>query len=230
MIVGSGMMAKAVKAIDNQSCLYFCSGVSNSSEEDEDKYEKEAKLISQFYGTNQKIIYFSSYLVNFDSYLSRKYYRHKLNIEELIQENFSNFLIFRLPQVVGMTENKNTLTNFLFNSIVTNSTIEVFRNAKRNLVDIDDVVKVVDFVNNKNIFNNQVVNLIASKNQDIEEIISTFEKVTNKIAHKKLSLNEELDFEIILSERMISVYKFLNIQFDDLYLRQLIEKYYSEVK
>ena len=230
MIVGAGMMAKAVESIDNASCLYFCSGVSNSNEVDDLNYEKEVQLIAQFYGTNQKLIYFSSYFVNFDSYLSRKYYRHKLKIEKLIQDNFSNYLIFRLPQVVGFSKNKNTLTNFLYNSILSNSTIEVFKNAKRNVVDIDDVVKVINYVNCKHLFKNQVINLVGSKNYDIEEIISVFEQVTKKVARKKESVNKEPEFEISLSDQIILVYQLLNIKFDDLYLQKLIEKYYTEVK
>ena len=228
MIIGDGMLAQAVQSIDNESCLFFCSGVSNSNEENIEKYEREVRLLEKFFGTNQRLIYFSSYFVNFDSFLKKKYYRYKSNIEGLILDNFSNFLIFRLPQIVGFSKNKNTLTNFLYDSIVSNSTIQVFKNAKRNILDIDDVVRVINLVINQNLFDNQVVNLVALRNYTIDDIIFALEQVTNKKAKKKQVTIEEPDYEILISEQMISLYHLLNIQFDHLYLERIIKKYYTE--
>ena len=230
MIIGTGMLAKAVQSIDNESCLFFCSGVSNSNEENVEKYEREVQLLEQSFGTKQKLIYFSSYFVNFDSFLKRKYYRHKSNIEGLILNNFSNFLIFRLPQIIGFSTNKNTLTNFLYDAIVSNSTINVFKNAKRNVIDIDDVVKVVNLAINQNLFNDQIVNLVGLKNYSVDDIIFLLEQVTNKRAIKKQSIIEEPDYEILISEQMISLYQLLNIQFDHLYLERIIKKYYTEAQ
>ena len=46
-----------------------------------------------------------------------KYYHHKENMETIIESSALNYIIFRLPQVVGNGGNKNNLINFLFRHI-----------------------------------------------------------------------------------------------------------------
>ena len=44
----------------------------------------------------------------------------KYNVKYKIQNNFKKYIIVRLPQVIGKSNNNSTLINFLFNSIKNN--------------------------------------------------------------------------------------------------------------
>ena len=228
MIIGNGMIAKSMKKIDNDLYLYFCSGVANSNEIDENEYIKEKKLLTKYCKTDKKLIYFSSYFVNFEGYLNKRYYRHKLEMENFIKENFNNFIILRLPQVVGFSKNKNTLTNFLSNAIKNNHTINVYQHTERNLFDIDDISNFMNYIHSQKIFHNEIINLVGTRNYSIEEIIITFEKVLNKKAHIIKKTSKETKFDILLSEKVLEAYKELNIKFDSEYLYALLKKYYKE--
>lgn len=227
MIIGRGMISNSMKRIDNENYIFFASGVSNSKENNILEYKREKELLSKYYSENKCLIYFSSYFVGFESYLNQKYYKHKEEMENLIKRNFSYYKIIRLPQVVGYSNNNNTLTNFLFNSISNDIPINVFENTKRNLIDIDDIVSILEYINKNELFLNSTVNLIAAKSFKVEEIIETFEFIFNKKAIKNICASIETDFDLIISKDLLEVYNFLDIKFDELYLEKLIEKYYK---
>ena len=228
MIIGKGMIAKAMKDIDDDSYIFFCSGVAKSNEINEFEFDKEKELLTRFYQTDKCLIYFSSYFVNFNSYLEIAYYKHKYEIENIIQSNFKNFKIFRLPQVVGFSHNKSTLANFIYNSILQDTTIKVLTGAVRNLIDIDDIVKVVSYINKNNLFDNSILNVVGTKNYNIIDVISCMEDILHKKALIELQDNNEQNLDILISNEMDVLYKTLNISFDDAYLKKLFSKYYNE--
>ena len=74
MIIGSGLIAKSCKIIDNSDVLFFASGVSNSMSNNESEFEREINLLNDNLNTEKKIIYFSS----IDEYvINEKYLEHK---------------------------------------------------------------------------------------------------------------------------------------------------------
>ena len=149
MIIGNGLFAKAFKKIDAENILFFCSGVSDSSEERYEEFKKEFDLLKKNI-TNKKLIYFSSISVC-DNEDNRKYIKHKRNIEDFISHNSNDYLIFRLPQIIGKNGNKNNIINYFKNKLINQELIEVQKNSKRSIIDIEDVVQVVNkFINEKN--------------------------------------------------------------------------------
>lgn len=230
MIVGKGMIANAVKKIDNENYIFFCSGVSNSKELRDSEFEKEKTLLSKYYCKDKCLVYFSSYFVGFDSYLKQEYYKHKLAMENLIKEKFTNYKILRLPQVVGFSKNSNTLTNYLYKSIVADMEIKVFKGVERNLIDIDDIVTLLKYINYNSLFINDTLNIISTKNFKIEKIIEELELIIGKKAIKAFEETEENSFDVIIKYEILKLYKLLNIEFDDEYLKNLIKKYYKEGK
>lgn len=229
MIIGRGMLAKSMERIDNDYAKYifFCSGVSNSKEVDGSEYKREKELLMKYLSRDKCLIYFSSYFVGFDKYLEEKYYKHKQEMELLVSSNFKYYKIFRLAQVVGNSKNNFTLTNFLYNSILNGSQINIYENVKRNLIDIDDIVSVLEYINKHNLFLNKTTNLISTKSFEIEKIVETFELVLNRKAIKNVQENKEKDFNIIISEEILNLYGLLGIKFDEVYLEKLIKKYYK---
>ena len=130
MIIGKGMIANALKEIDMDEVLFFCSGVSNSQETNENEFLREKNLLKSYENSNKKIIYFSSYFLNFKQYLTNRYYSHKLEMEQIIQNSYENYTIYRLPQIVGNSKNLNTLTNYLFNKITNHEPLNIYKNTK----------------------------------------------------------------------------------------------------
>lgn len=228
MIVGDGMIASAVKKIDRDDVLFFCSGVSNSNELSEESYLKEKNLLKQYLNTQKCLIYFGSYFVCFEHYLSLRYYRHKMEMENLIKQNSSLYKIFRLPQVVGNSNNKYTLTNFLFNAIIQRKMLYLHKNARRKLVDIDDIVSIICYINDNDIFCNETINLVPTNSYSIFEIVSAFEEILNiKALFVVQDYNEvNVDDSVLCTQEIKNIFDKFGVFFDDLYLKQVIKKYY----
>jgi nucleoside-diphosphate-sugar epimerase len=140
MVVGSGLLGGSMSSFsNNEDILIFASGVSNSKETNENEYLREFNLLKTFIGTEKKIIYFSTCSVLYECLQPSKYIIHKKNIENFIKNNFKNYLIFRLPNVVGNTNNKHTSFNFFKNNLLNNLPINVEKNSTRYFIDVDDV-------------------------------------------------------------------------------------------
>lgn len=159
MVVGNGLIAKSMSSFINEDdILIFASGVSNSKEKDTSKYEREINILKTYYNTNKKFIYFSTCSVLYDCIENTEYIEHKKKIEHIILNNFKNYLIFRLPNIVGVTNNPNTSFNFFKNNLKHGININVEKFTTRYFIDIVDVVDtltpiILDNKNNKKTFN-----------------------------------------------------------------------------
>jgi hypothetical protein len=56
---------------------------------------------------------------------------HKLRAEKIIEENAKSFLIFRLPQVLGIPNEKSSLINYLVDSIANKKPINIWDKSKK---------------------------------------------------------------------------------------------------
>ena len=79
MIIGNGLLAKAFSSIDNDDYIFFCSGVSDSTEVKDENFKREIDLLKE-QDKEKKIIYFSSISVCDDKDL-KIYTQHKRNVE-----------------------------------------------------------------------------------------------------------------------------------------------------
>lgn len=144
IVIGNGMMGRACSGITMRNTVLFCSGVSNSNEKSSLEFSRERKLLeSILYKYNaRKIVYFSSLIAKTGS---SPYAIHKRDMELLIEKNASNYLVMRLPQVVGGTNNT-TLIKYLLDCITLGKRIKVHKNSIRTLIDVEDVVRVVNLL------------------------------------------------------------------------------------
>lgn len=146
MIIGNGLIASGFQSsnTDYSNYVIFASGVSNSKETSNEEYNREKQMILKTIHENKgmKIIYFSSVLVNISK---NDYFKHKLDIENTIKTNSDNYIIFRIPQVVGRNGNPKNLVNYLKNCIINNFEILTNSNIERSLLDVDDLVKIVNY-------------------------------------------------------------------------------------
>lgn len=149
MIVGNGLIASSFIGLNNhEDCLIFASGVSDSNETSLKEFNRERVLLLNSLKQNKelKFIYFSSILVGISN---NEYYNHKMEMENIIKDMSNNYIIFRVPQIIGVDGNKNNLIKTLANSIKTNTEIIVYKDVDRSLVDVEDIVRIVDYCKDK---------------------------------------------------------------------------------
>ena len=146
MIVGGGLIAKAFskKYENDDSVIIFASGVSNSEENNISNFTRERNLLLHFLykHPNLKFIYFSTILID---YKHNPYYAHKKEMEDLIKGNSKNYLIVRVPQLIGVSGNNNNLINYLITNIKNGINIDVYGDVKRALLDVGDLVNFIGY-------------------------------------------------------------------------------------
>lgn len=221
MIIGNGLVASSMKRIDHENVVFFASGVSNSLETNPTAFDREYDLLKNVILENptKKIIYFSTLSIEDKTKQDSPYILHKLQIEKYIQENCPHFLILRIGNIVGHGGNPSTLFNFLKDSISKQIEFNIFANARRLLIDMDDIVKFIQLHLTK--VENLLVNFAYPYYYSTKEIVDAIEQGLNKKAiYKDVSSG---DFYQIKFNKKVENY-FLGIS-PDLYLQNLVKKY-----
>jgi len=208
MIVGKGLIAKAIQKIDKENIIFFCSGVSDSTTNDLKQFEREKKLLHSI-NRSKKLIYFSTISVC-DENDKRPYVCHKREMELIVSKK--DFIIFRIPQVLGYSGNKKNIINFFVDKIKNGETIKIQEKAKRSIIDVDDVVNLVE----KN---------INQKNKTIN--ISGFEVLYVSELIKKIFSSLKLETKIETEEGYENFIpnNDINIDLEKNYTQRILNKY-----
>lgn len=227
MIIGHGMLAQALKVIDTEHVVFFASGVSNSGEKRKEVFLRESLLLRKVIESfpDKILVYFSSCSVY--EHTLTDYSQHKLEMESIIQESCKCYSIFRLPQVVGFGGNPNTLLNFLVNKVRKNESFDVWKNAKRNFIDIDDVVYIVESILFSGKAGGGVMNIASPYDFYVIEVISIIESFFDKKA--KVSLvdrGKEYVFDIKEMKKNINMKSIFSSERES-YLLNMLMKYYQ---
>ena len=228
MVVGHGLLGKAFSSYeDNSNFLIFCSGVSNSTCTNTAEFQRETDLLQFHIGQSQsqRLVYFSTCSIYDESQQDRPYVQHKLNMERLIQTMHSNYLIVRTSNLVGKTTNPNTVLNFLFQAIQQETPFELWAHAERNLMDVQDVYRVVDYSLKHQYFTNRIIAVANPQAYPVSEIVKALELFIGKKANFT-RVNKGQPFSIPLAD-IEKVYADLSLHFDDHYLSNLLQRYYT---
>jgi nucleoside-diphosphate-sugar epimerase len=228
VIIGNGMVACACKSLSGwDEDILYASGVSNSSEHRKELFDKEIELIkfhlSKIQG-NSTFVYFSTTSIMDPSKSMNAYIKHKLEIEEMLRSENVNHLIVRLPNLVGISRNPHTLTNFFAESIRSNKPIRLIKNAVRHLIDADDLSSIlngikstfgklkttVDVETNNPLTAQQILHLMENALRKKAEVIESVEPVSSIQIKVDVFSNAKYIFETPVN-----------------YHRDLINKYYS---
>ncbi|AJI48201.1 NAD(P)-dependent oxidoreductase [Francisella philomiragia] len=226
MVVGGGQLANAFQSYQfNDDVVIFASGVSNSNCTDKSEFDRERNLLEDVLknNSNKKIIYFSSCALSANDYFKSAYYEHKIQMEYLIKKLSDKYFIFRLPQLFGSLKSHNTIINYIYHSIKNNQEFNVYSDAYRYVIEVDDVKKFVDsyLINGELCSTIDIANPYRYKVLDIVEI---FESLMNKKAN--ITIVQRQDKYILdLGE----LYNFiernnLNIEFGESYLKDKLSK------
>ncbi len=142
-----------------------------------------------------------------------------------LQKQQKQFYIFRISNLVGRSDNPNTVLNFFFYHIRHVINFDLWSNATRNLLDIDDMYKIIDYILQKKTFKNDIINIANPVNYSVIEIITAIETLMGVRANY-IPISKGKDFVIDVS--LISpLFTKLNIHFGKTYLTNLLQKYYT---
>ena len=230
MIIGSGMIAKVFGDIylnDPNTCI-FASGVSDSKCKLITSYEREKKLLIESLDRykNKEFVYFSSCSIYDVEKINTAYVNHKLNMEKIVSMH-KNHLIVRLPQVIGFSNNRSTILNYLYDSINEGRSFIVELFAYRNLIDVEDVAKVVKVIlQRKN--RPKKINIANKSNISIISIIQIIEiMLCKKASYKVIKKGNNYTIDIELMNNIINQSN-INIFYPD-YEKSIIYKYYEKI-
>ena len=222
MIVGNGLLAKSfLKSSLGDDFLIFASGVSNSTSTTIDDFKREKDLLIKSLSINKekKLIYFSSF---FSTTVETPYLSHKREIENIIKSTNNTFYIFRLPQIIGIGGNPYNIINLFVMKILNKDTIEVWKDSKRSIIDVEDVVRIVSWIV-ENKVENKIYDISKIESIYVLEIVEILEDILNqksnillvdKNTSKPLNNSPEIDEAIT------------NLSIDrDKYTKKILKKY-----
>ena len=136
-----------------------------------------------------------------------------------------NFIILRIPQLIGKSSNKNTLINFFYNKIKEKKKIIVFKNVKRNILDIDDVIKMIQVIIMNKKVNKKIITLSNKNFIKPIEIIKILEKKLKKKANYILIKTKKQNWKLNFNQNIV-YFKNAKINFSKDYLVKAVKKYY----
>lgn len=230
-IIGNGFIGRNVnklrKYIIKSGYTIYTAGISNSNTNSKKELRKEIRLFKIFSKENnsKKLIFISTADVSNNLKRNNLYIINKVKIENIIRKEFNDYIILRLPQIIGNSKNKKTLINYFYRNIKKNKTIDVLSGVKRNILDIDDVIKVLKII----IFEKKLIKrtITLSNKYFVQpiDIVKIFEKKLNKVAKirfKRVS-KENWNLENDMSKKLFNKAK---VKFDKNYLIKKINKYF----
>lgn len=224
MVIGNGLVAKGFKVYEkNKNVIIFASGVSNSTEKRKKEFEREFTLIKNLKVDNEILVYFSTCSIFDQTLKNSPYVLHKMKIENYISNNFKNYIIFRLPTLIGNTSNPNTLFNFFYNKIISGENIPTYKNAFRYLVDMDDVSKLLpQIIDNKKNWRKSI-NVVFKKPISTLNIIEEIEKELNLSAN--IELYDRGENFIIDNKYFLKLINLIGYKIESNYNSNVLKKY-----
>ena len=143
-IVGNGAIAKTLEGVE-KDFLFFASGVANSKEEKESEYDREKELLLN-QDKDKHIVYFSSLCIFTQP--ETRYSQHKIEMEDLIRENFPHYTILRLGNCEFAT-NPHQLIPFIKSKLENGEQFPVF-DEYRHLVTKEEFLYWVNLIPERN--------------------------------------------------------------------------------
>lgn len=231
-IFGNGFIAKNLKKIKFPKKFdIYAAGVSDSNLKKKGEYIKELKLFENYLARRNKkkiLIYISSTSLLNKNSKKDNYISNKKIIENIIKKQVSNYLIIRLPQVIGISNNRKTLTNFIRDNILKKKTFYLWKGSKRNLIDIEDIKIILnEYLRNKPKIN-KTINILNPRSIDVKDLIKLFGKILKKQAKIKeiKKKNKNIDLSQVSKNTTLPKKFYKDIKKKN-YIKSLVLKYYK---
>lgn len=231
IIFGNGFIAKNIYRIKNDiyksNYVIYAAGISNSKIKLNKSFQKEITILKKFLkkNYNKKILYISTASITDSSRNKSQYVKNKILIEGIIKKKIKRYIILRLPEIAGISKNKNTLINFLYNKVKFNKKFQLFINVKRNILDIDDVNKMLKKILMNKKIKNKTITLSNRYSISPIRIVKIIEKKLRKKANYNIYKSNFQKWNLNYKKNKKYFIK-ANIKFNQNYLTNVINKYY----
>ena len=227
MIIGSGLIARAFAAHASKlkdTCIY-AAGVSNSSCTDPSEFTRDEDRLRAAIGSmpaSTRLVYFSTCSAEDPSLRQSDYVVHKRRLEKLVEQR-SPYLVVRLPQVAGHTPNPHTLLNYLYARITRSEKFDLWKQARRNIIDVDDAATLILYLIRSGHVD-ATVNVANPRSSSMTEIVEALEAATRHRAVYRV-VDRGASYEIDTSGITHAIAE-LRIAFGEAYLPRTVAKYY----
>ena len=230
-IIGNGFIGKSLNKIKKDlirtNYIIYAAGISHSKTKSKRNLNKELNSFKIFSKNNfsKKVIYISTADVTNNISNKSLYVKNKIKIEKLVKKKFKNYIILRLPQIIGKSKNKNTLVNYFYFNIKNNKPLVLIKNFKRNVLDIDDILKLLKIIIYSKITKHKVIILSNKYSVQRIDIVKIFEKKLNKTVNFKFKKIKKQIWPLYY-QKNAHYFRKAKITFDRNYLLKTINKYY----
>lgn len=230
MIVGKGLLARAFAPLysGSEGITIFASGVSNSQETRPEAFAREAGMLEDALAKRpDQLAYFSSCGVASAGESPSPYMAHKRHMEQRVLSTPGG-IVFRLPQVVGRTDNPHTLTNYLHAHVMAGTPFVVWKRAERNLIDVDHVVAIVREILSRGLVVREPIAIAATQSLSAEALVHTFEQVLTKRAiYEVVDAGTPLPID---NGTAAGIAADIGIELGGDYARRVVARYYTDAE
>lgn len=239
-IVGRGFLAANLRQIApaHPGVVVAAAGVSAASGVSEEAFAREARLLYELIhrctDSGERLVFFSTASTGMYSVPGRPgredgpvfpatpYGRHKLALEAALTSSRAHYLILRLGHVVGPAQPPHQLLPSMVRQ-VESGLVQLFRGARRDLIDIADVVTIVDRLLAAGV-DRTVVNVASGTAPRIDQIVDRIELVLGREAVRTYS--GTVGGQGVSTERLRRLVPDVALMgFDEDYHRQLLDRY-----
>ncbi len=231
-VVGKGSIASRFARFNGSPEYFIFAGSVHDSSisniEEIQKEEQEVKTALALLDVHTIFIYFSSCSIGESFNDVSVYTQHKKRMEAFIRSKASQYLIFRLPQVIGLYSYEAGIVNYLMANVTAGKKINVWENAGRNLIDLDDVYAIVCEILNQKKYSNCTINVASPVTTSVTQMVSVVEHFLNKTADVELIKKGESN-HINIAE-IKEIIDTLEIDFGHNYFINALAKYYLFIK
>jgi nucleoside-diphosphate-sugar epimerase len=127
---------------------------------------------------------------------------------------------------VGRSANPNTVLNYFYYHLAKGLNFDLWVNAWRNLLDVDDMFEIVNELLQQKENSREIINIANTESYNVRTIVSEMERVLGLEGnYVPIERGQAFDIDV---RRIEPVIQKLGINFDHSYLTRLIEKYYTK--
>lgn len=226
MLVGEGLLFnRLIEYSLNSDVVIIADSLNSQSSLFEIQKEKETLRTVLKEHSGKQIVYVSSTRVCDPLDQAHPYVIYRKEAEAAVAK-CPSYLIVRLPQVLGSSDRKDTLFDHFIQKILNEEKLELYADAFRYLIDVDDVFFALHEILKGNAITNSTVSLAHPAKIRITEVIPLIEKFLSKKASVATLPNPSGNYDIdsTLKTPPSLTYHLLG---RETYIEQVLNKHYS---
>lgn len=239
-IVGRGFLAGHLRSIAaaHHRAVVVAAGVSAASDTSQDEFGREARLLYRIAARcaerGEQLVFFSTASTGMYSMSGRAgreagpvfpatpYGRHKLALEAALNSSEVDYLILRLAHVVGPRQPPHQLLPSMA-AQVRSGRVTIHRGARRDLIDVHDVVRIIDSLLSAGV-SRETVNVASGAAVPVEDIVDHLELRLGSTAAREY-VDRAGAQEVSVDKLRALVPGVAEMRFGPHYFRSLLDKY-----